>query len=74
MNKIAQKRQVVAIASGNSKEEVEAMRRSTRMAYPVLLDSGSVAQAYDVVSSPTCILIEAGVIRYRGKNPPENLQ
>lgn len=66
---------MVAIATGDKPEAIERFRRETGMTYPVLLDAGSAAAAFGVVSSPTCILVrQDGTISYRGTEPPEGLR
>lgn len=66
---------MIAISTGDTREAVEKCRATTGMTYPVLLDDGAVAKAWDVVASPTCFLVEkGGVVRYRGSKPPENLR
>lgn len=61
---------MVAISSGDRREDVERFRLSTGPAYPILLDDGSVARAFGVESSPTCIRVEAGGrITHRGERP-----
>ncbi len=75
LNALARDHKVIAIASGDSRTELEKTKRQTGMTYPVLLDDdGAVARAFHVVASPTCIVVDgAGVERYRGRLPPEAL-
>ena len=66
---------MIAISTGDTKEAVEKCRAATGMRYPVLLDDGAVAKAWEVVSSPTCFLVDkGGIVRYRGSRPPEDLR
>lgn len=75
LNALAKDHKVIAIASGDSRVELEKTKQETGMTYPVLLDdSGAVARAYHVVASPTCIVVDgAGMERYRGRLPPKAL-
>ncbi len=75
LNLLAKDHKVLAIASGDSRADLEKTRQQTGMTYPVLLDdSGEVARAYRVVASPTCIVVDGdGIERYRGRLPPKAL-
>ena len=66
---------MVAIATGDKPDAVERFRKETGMSYPVLLDDGRAAASFDVVSSPTCVLVRAdGTVAYRGPHVPETLR
>lgn len=66
----------MAIASGDTQEDVDRVRREAGIEYRVLLDSdGFVAKAYGIVSSPTCMVVgPGGEIRYRGSRTPEEVR
>ncbi len=64
----------MAVATGDAPQDVDAFRRDLGVSYPVLIDAGGAAQSFEVVSSPTCILVRTdGTIAYRGSHPPERL-
>jgi thiol-disulfide isomerase/thioredoxin len=75
LNEIAKTHAVIAIATGDSREAMERCRAETGMTYPVLLDDGAVARAYEILASPTCLLVDkGGAVVYRGSKPPEKLK
>lgn len=62
---------MAAVATGDTPAAVLRYRKETGMRYPVYLDDGTMAKAFGVVSSPTCILVEPdGRMTYRGATPP----
>ena len=75
LNRLSERHSIAAIATGDTAETVARFRRQTGAVYPVLLDDGRAAKAFDVVSSPTCIRVETdGTISYRGTEPPEGMR
>lgn len=65
-------RAVVAISTGDSREDITKFRKETGARYPILLDDGKVAEAYAIESSPTFVEVgPGGRILSRGSHPPK---
>lgn len=74
LNELSKRHAVVAVSVGDPPERVEQLRRRKGITYPVYLDAGAFAKAYEIHSTPTCILIDrGGAIRHRGSKPPGDL-
>ncbi len=71
LNELRTKLPVVAVCTGDPAERVREFIQRTGAAYPVLVDSGPVAAAYGIQSTPTFVKVErGGTISYRGKKIP----